>query len=108
MPVVGGLAFTKIYASGHHTCALSAAGSAYCWGYNHHGEFGNNDSTGTLAPVAAGGGLSFRSLGNGLGSHVCGITLAGILYCWGANNQGQLGAGFAASGLAPMRVTGQP
>src|SRR5664280_2694785 len=34
----GGVTFTSITAGYRHTCGLTGAGAAYCWGYNGHGE----------------------------------------------------------------------
>jgi len=41
LPVVGGITFTSITASGEHTCGLAAGGVAYCWGTNTFGQLGD-------------------------------------------------------------------
>jgi alpha-tubulin suppressor-like RCC1 family protein len=86
-----GVTFTKISAGGLHTCALTAGGAAYCWGYNLDGELGNGTRVNSPVPTAVTGptGLTFADISGGE-YFTCG--LAGIaVYCWGANGVGQLG-----------------
>jgi len=41
-PVAGGdLEFASLSAGGNHTCGVSVAGDAYCWGYGELGQLGN-------------------------------------------------------------------
>jgi alpha-tubulin suppressor-like RCC1 family protein len=36
--------------------------------------------------------------------HACGVATDGNAYCWGGNDQGELGTRSQAPSLAPMRV----
>jgi alpha-tubulin suppressor-like RCC1 family protein len=108
----GGIKFNFISAGAAHTCALTGAGVAYCWGYDEDGELGASPSSGTCnnlyvcsqTPVTVSGGLTFATLSAGR-VHTCGLTPAGVAYCWGGNNTGQLGsAGFGGSN--PVAVDG--
>jgi len=99
-----------------HTCGLTADGTAYCWGSGRSGQLGWGDR-GTIYPtswleegssghpVSVSGGLAFVALSAGTG-HTCGLTAAGVAYCWGANLAGQLGDGTTVSRTAPVRVVG--
>ena len=42
--VAGGLPLTWVTAGVMHTCALTDAGQAYCWGNDGWGQLGNGDS----------------------------------------------------------------
>jgi alpha-tubulin suppressor-like RCC1 family protein len=89
----------------YHTCALTAAGEAYCWGLNTHGQLGRSTPERALSPVAVAGGVRFVAISSGT-SHTCAVTAAGAAYCWGLNHLGQLGDGTISSSMEPVAVAG--
>jgi alpha-tubulin suppressor-like RCC1 family protein len=98
----------KLVVAGAHTCALTNAGQAYCWGFNSRGQLGNND-TGVVnsTPIPVAGGLKFQSLAvSNIGAASCGITTTGAAYCWGENTGGRLGDGTTVQRLSPTPVAG--
>jgi hypothetical protein len=108
LPVVvdgGNTHFTALTAGANHTCGLTEAGAAYCWGWNSFGQLGTNDPVGervwTPSPVA--GGHVFQSIDAGA-FHTCGITSAGAALCWGYNGNGELGIGSTTT-TAPFGMT---
>ncbi|MGH7638756.1 MAG: Ig-like domain-containing protein [Gemmatimonadaceae bacterium] len=92
--VPGDQRFVSASLGAWHSCALTDAGAAYCWGSNAFGQLGSGSTTTGLVrtPTAVAGGLTFASLHAGRW-HMCGITTAGDTYCWGYDNWGQLGTG---------------
>jgi len=112
-PVVAGVRFVAVTVGAIHTCGLTAAGAAYCWGSNGRGQLGrgidlNIDTVGVSAvPLAVSGGLSFATVTAGGGDHTCGLTAAGLAYCWGVNVYGEIGDGTTGTDRpGPTRVTG--
>ncbi|HMG18202.1 MAG TPA: Ig-like domain-containing protein [Gemmatimonadales bacterium] len=81
--VAGGLTFSELDVGFEHTCGLTAAGAAYCWGDNGNGQLGNGSTVSSSVPVAVGGGLTFSALSAGHLGQTCGLTTAGTAYCWG-------------------------
>lgn len=106
--VDGGLHFTAITGGANHACGLVASGAAYCWGRSDLGQLGDGATApvGRTTPVLVAGGLSFASISAGAGDHTCGITTAGVAYCWGAGSNGELGNGATANSAVPVRVAG--
>ncbi|HEY3221949.1 MAG TPA: hypothetical protein VGJ80_14560 [Gemmatimonadales bacterium] len=51
LPVTTGQIFASISAGGHHTCAITTDGKAYCWGDNVYGQLGTGNTTGRNVPV---------------------------------------------------------
>lgn len=101
-PVTGGLKFVAISAGAYHTCGIAATGTAYCWGNNNSGELG--DSLGAqyqLTPVAVDApGVRFRAIATGF-NHTCGLADTGDLWCWGGDDEGQVGP---SAGRLPIAV----
>ncbi|MGH7511340.1 MAG: RCC1 domain-containing protein, partial [Gemmatimonadales bacterium] len=105
--VAGGLSFRRVTAGWKHTCGETPTNRAYCWGWNAFGQLGDGTDTPRQRPVAVSGGLSFGQLtAAGSGSHTCGKTTAGLAYCWGYGEFGQVGDGTADSPSIPTPVAG--
>jgi alpha-tubulin suppressor-like RCC1 family protein len=102
------VAFVSLSSGGEHNCALTSDGSAYCWGLNDYGQIGDGRvglRNSRSQPVQVKTDLRFSVLALGL-AHTCGLTSAGKAYCWGSNDDGQLGTGAATSSTAPVAVGG--
>lgn len=100
------LQVTQISAGSGHTCAVTLAGSAVCWGLNSNGQLGDGTTTGRLRPTLVSGlssGVASISAGGG---HTCAVRTTGALVCWGWNQDGQLGNGGTARRLTPGAVSG--
>jgi len=89
--------FTVVTAGGWHTCAITTAGAAYCWGFGRFGQLGNGDTGTQTVPAPVAGGLRFTTVSAGR-FHTCGLTTDSTAYCWGSNGWGQLGSESAADG----------
>jgi len=105
VPVAGGLAFKQLAAGTSHTCAVTTAGVAYCWGYGGLGQLGNGKFLNRYTPRAVKTTVHFRRVAPGSG-FTCGETPTGKVYCWGDNAYGQVGDGTTTRRLTPVPLAG--
>ena len=90
------------------TCQIEVAtGSLYCWGKDvGNGAFGIGVAAVTSSiPQWVAPGTQWTSVFTS-GGHTCGIMANASLYCWGANNYGQLGDNSTTQRLRPTAVSG--
>ncbi|MCL2280617.1 IPT/TIG domain-containing protein, partial [Candidatus Saccharibacteria bacterium] len=89
-------------ASGGHTCAIASDDTVYCWGYNYYGQLGDNTTTNRSVPTPIRNtstgtnngliaGKTVKQITAGGSYHTCAITSDNAVYCWGYNNNSQLG-----------------
>jgi alpha-tubulin suppressor-like RCC1 family protein len=101
--VAGGRRFASVRAGYHHTCGVTPADKAFCWGENISGQLGDGTTTSRREPVAVARGLAFTSVVAGT-DHTCGRTTNSNAWCWGANGSGQLGNASFQPALKPALV----
>jgi hypothetical protein len=91
-PMAGAISFRFTVNGWDHGCGIDAGDRAWCWGHELQGELGNDAQVEdvVVSPEPVQGGLLFRQLDAGR-AHTCGVTLEGVVYCWGSNGFGQLG-----------------
>ena len=95
-----------ISAGSYHTCALDQSSRVKCWGYNSSGQLGNGTTTNSTSPVDVTGLASELSSIDVGGSHVCVLTEAGGVKCWGRNFEGQVGDNTIINKTTPVDVFG--
>ena len=98
----GGASFVATSTGYLHSCALATTSDAYCWGEDLNGELGDGSQVQKKTPVQVlASGIKFSKISVGDG-HTCAIDYAGNdIYCWGANDWGQLGLGTRNTILDP-------
>ena len=96
---------------GHSNCGITTADDGYCWGRNAYGQLGDNTTTQRTTPTLVLGGHKWQSLrifagGIPARGNACGVTTAGVGYCWGDNGFGQIGDGTTTMRKTPTLVSG--
>jgi alpha-tubulin suppressor-like RCC1 family protein len=99
----------QIAIGANHSCAQLSDSTVRCWGYNFYGEIGDNTTTNSSVAtqvLAAGGsgsltGVSAISSGR---FHTCALLSDHSVYCWGDNDNGELGDGTTTSRSLPVRA----
>ena len=92
--MVSGLSGVKAIAAGYmHALALKADGTVWSWGYSHEGQLGDTmvQAEESVRPVQSGSLTGVVAIGAS-GSHSAAVTGQGIVWAWGQNNDGSLGA----------------
>ena len=117
---IGASLWTAVSLGADMAIAIRLDGTLFAWGNNQWGNLGNNRSdlaagvasspvfvhTRSMMPSENDTGfvaLSFTSVAAG-GNHNLGIRPNGLLFAWGANNQGQLGVGDFLEKYQPTQV----
>lgn len=101
----------KVFVGTHSACVILSDHSMRCWGEDSYGQLGDGGEAAyssdiKTTPVTVIGSHHWQTADVGSGS-VCAITTDGDLYCWGANDFGQLGSGvdgYLTSQTSPTRV----
>ena len=108
--VLSGVTLAQISADqgAQYTCALSAAGAAYCWGAASFGQLGNGGSSTPGVPVAVSRsgvlfGVTLAQIATGSGT-TCALSAGGAGYCWGQNSNGELGNNSTTSTTVPVAM----
>ena len=95
--------FVAVTAGANHTCGLEANGVALCWGDGTDGQLGVGTNLAVNSVPAAVGIQPIGSIAAG-GHHTCasigsgGGMSASLVWCWGANDAGQLASPSNTSG----------
>ncbi len=94
-PIAPTRAWLYVNPGSFHTCGLTYAGGAFCWGSNQQGALGIGSGPAAVdPPTQVAGGRTYRGLSASvIGFYTCGVTTSNRAFCWGDNEQGQLGDG---------------
>ena len=85
----------------YHACAIDVGGSLHCWGLNNWGQIGlplSVEEVSTLAlPHELAQPVKVTDVDCGTG-HTCAVQDNGTVWCWGANDNHQLGIPVSTDG----------
>ncbi|KIG12810.1 Molybdopterin oxidoreductase, iron-sulfur binding subunit [Enhygromyxa salina] len=97
-PTLVGVDVVDIEIGSFQTCARGVDQTVFCWGLGYFGQLGygnlefigDDELPSDAGSVPIGGQIKDIAVG---GSHACGLSLIGTVYCWGYNEFGELGYG---------------
>lgn len=109
---VGANDFKQVTTGVDFTCALRTNGQVVCFGRNNYGQLGDNtgvdqSSGGGVTVLATSGATPLTNIKEISAGryHICAVDNSGILYCWGRNNEGQVGNNTLTNQLRPVQIT---
>ena len=100
----------QMSAGNNHSCAITQAGEAWCWGQGYRGQLGNGakDTQGSPVQVKAPTGndnlegiIQIDTEDN----HTCALNKEKKVFCWGYGYHGQLGNGSSSDKERPLLVS---
>ena len=107
--VVTGFGFSSIAVGRNHSCALTPAGQAYCWGFGAGGQTGLGTSgqaaEAQLVPALVLGSHTFSAITAGEAT-TCARSPDGTARCWGAGFTLGAGSGIGQLSAIPVTVSG--
>lgn len=103
--VIGGPTFwSSVRVGNTHACGVGNDEEAYCWGNNVSGALGDGTTVNSPVPVqVVGGPQRWAEVSAGF-DHTCGIGTDRRAYCWGNNDDGELGDGSTDDTAVPVQV----
>jgi alpha-tubulin suppressor-like RCC1 family protein len=108
--VTSAVTYTKVVLGAAFGCGLTTANTVYCWGGDGQGELGDGGTDESVAtpvhaniPTAAG---TIYDIEAGA-YHACALMASGAIYCWGRNQEGELGIGTTSVSVStPTLISG--
>lgn len=90
---------------GYHTTVLGTDGRVRAFGLNDDARLGQPAGTpaSSATPLEVPGLTDVRAIASG-SFHTCALTGAGVVWCWGLDEQGQAGDGAAGAGSIPTPI----
>lgn len=103
--VDGPESWSSVRVGNTHACGVGTDEEAYCWGNNASGALGDGTTDdSSIVPVqVVGGPTSWVDVSAGF-DHTCGISTDNRAYCWGNNDDGELGDGSTDDTVVPVQV----
>ncbi len=96
------------YSLSYSISAITESGDLYCWGRNNCGEVGNGSTDKQMTPVKVLSNVKSISYSyadpGGASSSVSAIKENGDLYCWGLNEDGEVGNDSTTKQTIPVKV----
>ncbi|MCH8009258.1 MAG: chromosome condensation regulator RCC1 [Chloroflexi bacterium] len=100
-------AYVDVSAGADHTCGVTTAGAAKCWGRAGSGQIGYGGFGPKIFSPNNVLGLTTTAVQIVAGvAHSCAVTSDGGIKCWGENNFGPLGDGTETDTLSPVDTIG--
>jgi alpha-tubulin suppressor-like RCC1 family protein len=105
LPIKGLSFVTAVSAGSRHSLALLANGTVEAWGFNAHGQLGDEGALATRTPILVENLKGVTQIAAG-GSHSLALLRNGTVMAWGDDESGQLGNGKTADSEVPIPVEG--
>jgi len=104
-----GAAVARVALGDNHTCATTSVAELYCWGSDSSGQLGvGSQNDRRVFPTLVSGALSYTWVTAGR-AHTCAEKAPNdstYVYCWGANDRGQVGDSSNSPRTTPVPVAG--
>ena len=96
----------RLSAGAGHTCVIKSDNSLWCWGSNDYWQLGNKNTKESNVPVLVDGLADEPVSVVAANGFTCTLLKNEEVYCWGANESGQLGDGSNQNRSVPTKVFG--